>query len=81
MTKLSSSELSEILDIDASKSYQAGRIDLAINSLVNIRRAERLWWRGIVEKYKLNEKYLHRITNGGELIREKRRSVYGRKIF
>lgn len=81
MSKLNEKEVKQILEIEQAKHMLTGVIDSAINEMTRVRQHERDWWAGVVKKYDLNKKLLHRIWIDGEIMQERRISRGNRKIF
>ena len=81
MPKLNEQEVKQVLRVENRKQELTEVIDNAINELTYVRVEERLWWRGIVDKYHLNKKKFHRIWLDGEILEERRMSRGRRKIF
>ena len=81
MAKLNNQEVKEVCEIENRKRHLTEIIDKAINELTHVRVREREWWRGIVDKYGLDKKKLHRIWIDGEILEERRIIKRERKIF
>lgn len=81
MPKLNETEIKQILRIENRKRELGDTIDSAINELTHTRMAERQWWGRIVDKYKLNQKKLHRVWIDGDILEERRLSRGKRKVF
>ena len=80
MSRLNDAEIKTILRIKNKKRELTKVIDDAINELTYVRSSKRLWWREMVDKYKLNKNKMHRIWIDGSIL-EERRHDDNRKIF
>lgn len=81
MPRLNEKEVKQILALEDRKRDLTLMIDIAINELSHIRTKERTWWKGVVEKYKLDKVKMHRIWIDGEILEERRISHGKRKVF